>query len=182
VFEGFVEVVFTKIVCVVAPRVLNCNWDVPLIVWKVPGRVPPEVLGMTSPAIPVPRAAAPRPTEKAFAPKAPTTPPIIPPRPRSTFGDSGALNVMVEVNISLAIATVVDTRLVLIVEVVVVPPGEFIVEKFPTAAVIVPVEIVEMFAFFAISKLTLNGSGTLSVPVETVSVEKNPLVAYIFGV
>jgi hypothetical protein len=31
-FEGFAEVVFTKIVCVVAPRVLNCNWDVPLIV------------------------------------------------------------------------------------------------------------------------------------------------------
>jgi hypothetical protein len=137
---------------------------------------------MTNPAIPVPSDAAPRPTERAFAPKAPTTPPIIPPRPRSTFGDSEALKVMLEVNSSLAIAIVVDKRPVLSVEVVVVPPGEFIVEKFPTAAVIVPVEIDEMFASLAISVVILNGSGIISVPVETVSVEKYPLVAYTFGV
>jgi hypothetical protein len=114
----------------------------------------------------------------ALAVTPPTRPPMTAPRPRSKLGDRVALNVMVDVKISLTIATVVDTMDVL------VPPGAFRVEKLPTSELIVPtwrVEklpaselIVPTWILEAAMLLTVRALGR--VKDDTASVENVPIL------
>ena len=106
------------------------------------GLIPPDVRAIVKAATPVPRAAAPNPTESALAEKPPTRPPMMPPSPRSRLGDTEALKVIVDVKSSLATATLVLRRPVLMVDAATVDTpilalGAFSVEKLPIPAVIV---------------------------------------------
>jgi len=208
---GVAESVVRKTLEVNAPRVLNCSWVVPLTVWKILGLIPPDVRAIVKAATPVPRAAAPNPTESALAEKPPTRPPMIPPSPRSRLGDTEALKVIVDVKISLATATVVLRRPLLMVDAPTVDTetaalGAFSVEKLPIPAVIVDawmllkpalpgkikfwaeivdviislVFILEMNPWRAMIVLTVSGSGTPKLPVETFRVEKVAFVPLKF--
>lgn len=157
VVPGANESVRTKVVCVVVPSVLNWSWDVPLMVWKTPGVIPPDCLAMTKDPIPVAKLAAPNAMLRVLAPAYPMRPPMIPPRPKSTLGDTDALKTKVEAKASLMTAVVVLTKPVVIVEadtveVVTDPAGAFSVEKLPTPAVIVPEEMLEMFSVDMLAK------------------------------
>ena len=104
--------------------------------------IPPDVRAIDKAAIPVPRVAAPNPTESALAPKPPARPPMRPPRPRSSFGDTLALKTIVEAKTSLITPVVVLRRPLLMVDAPTVDTetaalGAFSVEKLPIPAVIV---------------------------------------------
>jgi hypothetical protein len=91
----------------------------------------------------------------ALAVTPPTRPPMTAPRPRSKLGDRLALNVMVDVNSSLATVTILETTAD------VVPPGAFRVEKLPTSELIVPTWILE-----ALMVLTVRELGRVKIRVE----------------
>jgi hypothetical protein len=138
--------------------------------------MPPDCLDIARAAMPVPNPAAPRPTDRALAPKPPARPPMIPPRPRSKLGDRVALNVIEDVKTSLITPIVVLRRPVVIDEVVTVDvlivlpppnPGAFRVENVPISATIDPVDMLEIFIVEALIKSTLI--------VEPVSVPKTKL-------
>jgi hypothetical protein len=115
------------------------------------------------------------------------------------LGDRVALNTIEDKNISLATATVVDTRPVLTVETVTEPAGAFRVEKVATLAVIVFVDTLKEDTFPAVifvatifppRMLDTETSGVDMLPAAkklveivekliTLSVEKLPIVALI---
>jgi hypothetical protein len=146
--------------------------------------MPPNCLANAKDAMPVPSPAAPRPTLRAFAPREPTNPPTIPPRPKSKLGDRLALKVIEDVKRSLVIATTVLRLSETSVDAVTLPPPPrvWMVEKVPTPAVIVPVERRKMLALLALKVemlIVLRVTLSTRAKVETARVETAMMFACI---